>query len=117
MNGEGPASQLRDLRDRADQDFLTPADPNASREAGRHQVDLIELGLRVACTRARYPNRPDGTDLYVVTVSRLALNAQPQVAEAQTVLSLLFGRSAGRVEERPSGPLIRSYRVAAAATE
>lgn len=117
MNGDDPATQLRDLRTRADQDFLTPADPSASREAGRHQIDVTELGLRVACTRARYPNRPDGTDLYVVTVSRLALNTQPQAAEAQAVLSLLFGRAAGRAEERPGGPLIRSYRVAATAAD
>ena len=117
MSDESPDRQLRDLRQRADLDFLTPSDPGTGREAGRHQADLPELGLRVACTRGRYPNRPDGIDLYVVTVSRLALNGQPEPAEAHHVLSLLFGRGALRVEERPGGPLIRSYRLPAAAAE
>lgn len=117
MTVETPGDQLRGLRQRADQDFLNPADPPAGRGGGRHHADLAELGLRVACTRARYPNRPDGSDLYVVTVSRLGLNGQPQAAEAHQVLAILFGRGAARVEERPGGPLIRSYRLAAAAAD
>jgi len=117
MGIESPQEQLRGLRERADDDFLHPGEPVGIREGGRHQVDLLELGLRVACTRARYPNRPQGRDLYVVTVSRLGLDGQPQPAESEQVLRLLFGRVGGRVEERPAGPLIRSYRLEAGAAE
>ncbi len=54
-------ARLGELRRRADEDFMLPS---ANRPPGRHQLDLAELGLRVAMTRARYPNRPGGTEMY-----------------------------------------------------
>ena len=107
-----PEALLRGLRERADEDFLTPS---LDRQAGRHQADLTELGIRVAVTRARYPNRPGGEDLYVVTVSRLGLRQQPDPGEGYQALTTLFGREAAdRAVERPGGPLIRMFRVPAA---
>src|ERR1700693_6591333 len=74
---------LRDLRRRADEDFLHP---EALREPGRHQLELPELGLRVSVTRSRYPNRPDGIDQYAVTVSRPAMDKPPPEAEVRILL-------------------------------
>ena len=101
-------SVLRDLRLRADEDFVAPPE---TREQGRHQVDLAELGLRVSLTRTRYPNRPDGADQYAVTISRLALDRQPEEAQARRVLAAAFGEAATAAQERPSGPVVRMYRV------
>lgn len=104
-----PADLLSGLRRRADEDFLNPS---AERHAGRHQLDIAELGIRVAVTRARYPARPGGEDLYVVTVSRLGLSRQCGDGEGKEVLVLLFGETAAvAAEERRGGPLIRMYRV------
>lgn len=112
---ETPQRRLRDLRERADADFL---DPPAITQTGRHQIDLTEVGIRVAVTRARYPNRSAGADLYVVTVSRLGLNRQPDPGEVRWVLVELFGqRGADRAEERAGGPLIRMFRVPPAAAD
>jgi hypothetical protein len=103
---------LRSLRVRADEDFLYP---DLERTAGRHQIDIDELGLRVALTRARYPNRPGGADLYVVTVSRMGLRQQPEPGASREVLAMLFGAvAAASATERPGGPLIRMFRVPAA---
>lgn len=103
--------QLRELRRRADEDFLRPP---AVHEPGRHRLDLPELGLRVVVTRTRYPNRPDGVDQYAVTVSRLALDRPPDAAQAWTVVEVTFGASAAAAaEERIAGPLVRLFRVPA----
>lgn len=104
---------LRELRRRADQDFLHPPDTH---EQGRHQVDLTELGLRVSMTRTRYPNRPDGADQYAVTISRLALDRAPEEPQVRRVLSAAFGEAASAAAERPSGPAVRMYRVPAGDT-
>lgn len=103
--------QLRDLRVRADEDFRDPA---PDRPAGRHQLDLPELGLRVSLTRSRYPNRPDGVDQYAVTVSRPALDKPPAETEVRILLSTAFGEAATEAVERPSaGALVRMFRVPA----
>jgi hypothetical protein len=106
-------SVLRELRQRADEDFL---DPPAEHEGGRHQVDLADLDLRVSLTRGRYPNRPDGQDTYVLTVSRPQLDHEPEEAQTRRVLHGLFGEAAERVEERQAGgPVVRMFRVPAEA--
>jgi hypothetical protein len=51
-SGGGMAAQLEGLRERADEDFRSPPGIKVS---GRHQLDIAELGLRVAITRSRYP--------------------------------------------------------------
>ena len=103
--------QLLDLRRRADEDFLHP---EATREAGRHQVDLPELGLRLSITRSRYPNRPDGIDQYAVTLSRPKLDRPPGNQEAEMVLSMTFGEAAKQAVERSGGSArIRMFRVPA----
>lgn len=103
--------QLQDLRGRADDDFLHP---DALREAGRHQLDLPELGLRVSVTRSRYPNRPDGVDQYAVTISRPVLDRAPTNEEVSMVLSSAFGAIATRAVERSGGSSrIRMFRVPA----
>ena len=103
--------QLLDLRRRADEDFLHP---EVTREAGRHQIDLPELGLRVSITRSRYPNRPDGVDQYAVTLSRPDLDRRPGDQEAGIVLSTAFGDTAKQAVERSAGSArIRMFRVPA----
>ncbi len=103
--------QLVDLRRRADQDFLHP---DALREAGRHQLDLRELGLRVSVTRSRYPNRPDGVDQYAVTLSRPDLDRPPGNQEVGIVLSSAFGDASTQAVERSGGASrIRMFRVPA----
>src|SRR5580704_19654034 len=92
--------QLQDLRGRADDDFLHP---DAAREAGRHQLDLPELGLRVSVTRSRYPNRPDGVDQYAVTLSRPSLDRPPGNDELGLVLTSAFGDAAAQAVERSTG--------------
>jgi len=107
--GEDLAGLLRALRERADEDYRNP-DPH--RPAGRHQLDLPELGLRVSVTRSRYPNRPDGVDQYAVTLSRPALDRPPPEAEVTLVLATAFGDAATLAVERPSGgSLVRLFRV------
>lgn len=102
-------AQLRDLRERADEDFRRP---DVDRQPGRHQLDLRELGLRLSITRSRYPNRPDGVDQYAVTVSRQALDRRPDEMETQTVLTTTFGETAARAIERSArGSLVRMFRV------
>jgi hypothetical protein len=105
--------RLAELRRRADEDFLVPP---AVRTPGRHQLDVSELGLRVALTRARYPNRRGGADMYAVTVSRLALDHAPAEPEVRAVLDAAFGEAALEAAERTGGgPLIRMFRVPAGA--
>ncbi len=100
---------LHELRQRADDDFLAPPEEH---ESGRHQVDLPELELRVSLTRSRYPDTPDGEDCYAVTISRIAMDHQPEEAQSRRVLHALFGESSGGVEERRAGgPVVRMYRV------
>jgi hypothetical protein len=102
-------SVLHELRQRADEDFLNPP---AEHESGRHQVDLADLELRVSLTRSRYPNAPDGEDCYAVTISRPAVDHEPEEAQCRRVLYALFGDSSGGVEERRAGgPVVRMYRV------
>lgn len=111
--GEGLSvdAVLRELRQRADEDFL---EPPVEREPGRHQVDLPDLELRVSLTRSRYPNRPDGVDSYALTVSRPQLDHPPEEAQTRRVLHALFGEAAEGIEEREAGgPVVRMYRVAA----
>ena len=104
---------LHELRQRADEDFVQPP---AEHEQGRHQVELPELELRVSLTRSRYPNTPDGEDSYAVTISRIAMDHEPEEAQARRVLYALFGDSSGNVEERRAGgPVVRMYRIPLAA--
>ena len=79
----GMAAQLQGLRRRADEDFTSPPGIKVS---GRHQVDVAELGLRVAVTRSRYPNRDDGVDQYAVTLTRSRLDQAPADSEVGLVL-------------------------------
>jgi hypothetical protein len=103
--------QLRDLRRRADDDFLHP---EALREPGRHQLDLPELGLRVSVTRSRYPNRPDGVDQYAVTLSRPNLDRRLGDDEVVTVLAAAFGDASEQAVERSAGASrVRMFRVPA----
>lgn len=107
----GLGARLGDLRRRADEDFLAPP---AVHERGRHQLDVPELGLRVSVTRSRYPNRPDGVDMYAVTVSRTALDHTPAEPEVRAVLDAAFGERAEQAVERPAGgALVRMFRVPA----
>ena len=106
--------RLLDLRRRADEDFLHP---DVTREPGRHQVDLPELGLRLSITRSRYPNRPDGIDQYAVTLSRPELDRPPGNQEAEMVLSTTFGDAVKQALERSGGSArIRMFRVPAGGT-
>ncbi len=103
--------RLAELRKRADEDFLRPS---AARPPGRHQIDITELGLRVAMTRARYPNRADGVEMYAVTLSRLALDHAPAEPEVRAVLEAAFGAGAAEAVERSGGgPLVRMFRLPA----
>ena len=110
--GSGLSRRLQELRQRADEDF---GDPSVTRSPGRHQLDIDELGLRVSLTRSLYPNRPGGVDQYAVTISRRQLDHIPAEPETRAVLEAAFGdEAAGRAVERPSGSLIRMFRVPAA---
>jgi len=114
-DGHDTAAQLRRLRERADEDFDSPP---GIKLPGRHQIDLAELGLRVAVTRARYPNRDDGVDQYAVTLTRSGLDQRPADSEVSLVLETAFGASAGDAVERTGGgPLVRMFRVPAAAAQ
>jgi hypothetical protein len=107
------AEQLRGLRIRADEDF---ADPPGVRVAGRHQLDIGELGLRISVTRSLYPNRADGVDQYAVTLSRSRMDKPPADPEVRLVLEAAFGPAAAEAVERTAGgPLVRMFRVPAAA--
>jgi hypothetical protein len=114
MTGDVPElsvdSQLRELRQRADEDFT---DPGGAHETGRHSLDLDELGMRVSITRARYPNRADGVDQYAVTLSQLRLDRPPEEAQTWRVLMAAFGEAAAEARERPGGPVVRMFRVPA----
>jgi hypothetical protein len=107
----GMAAQLRELRQRADEDFVSPS---ATRAAGRHQLDVAELGLRVAVTRSRYPNRDGGVDQYAITLTRSRLDHAPADSEVSLVLQAAFGAGAADAVERGGGgPLVRMFRVPA----
>jgi len=103
-------ARLRELRQRADEDFLAPPSVH---EAGRHQLDLEELGLRVSLTRSRYPNRPDGVDQYAITISQQPPEHPPEEAQTRRVLAAAFGEAANAAVERPGGPAVRMFRVPA----
>src|SRR3984893_14389563 len=108
---EDLATKLRQLRARADEDFDRPV---LDRPPGRHQVDILELGLRVSVTRSRYPNRPDGVDQYAVTLSRPDLDRRPGEQEVGLLLSSAFGCGPPRAVERAAGAArIRMFRVPA----
>jgi hypothetical protein len=107
----GLAGQLRGLRERADEDFESPP---GVKLPGRHQLDLPELGVRVALTRSRYPNRDDGVDQYALTMTRSRLDQAPADTEVSLVLRAAFGATAADAVERPGGgPLVRMFRVPA----
>ena len=111
QEGGGIETQLRGLRRRADEDH---GNPLSAREAGRHQADLADLGLRVAITRSRYPNRDDGVDQYAITLSRVRLDGPPADAEVALVLEAAFGAAAAEAVERTAGgPVVRLFRVPA----
>ncbi len=113
--GAGTGDLLRGLRERADEDFDSPP---GIKVAGRHQVDLAELGLRVAMTRSRYPNRDDGIDQYAVTLTRTSLDQPPADSEVSIVLQTAFGASAREAVERiGGGPLVRMFRVPAGTSQ
>jgi hypothetical protein len=112
LSGGGMTAQLKGLRDRADEDFSSPPGVKVS---GRHQLDVAELGLRVAITRSRYPNTNDGVDQYAVTVTRTRLDQRAADTEVRMVLETAFGDAAGEAVERTGGgPLVRMFRVPAA---
>lgn len=105
------AAELRGLRQRADEDFVSPP---RDKETGRHQSDLTELGLRVAVTRSRYPNRPDGVDQYAVTLSRTTMDRPPDATDVGLVLTTAFGDSGSQAVERSTpGSKVRMFRVPA----
>lgn len=105
-----PEERLLALRRRADEDYVAPP---LEREAGRHSVDVTELGLRVSITRSRYPNRPDGRDLYAVTISRILVDGPPDEGAVQHALTAAFGVGAAIAQARPGGPAVRMYRIPA----
>ena len=110
--GGGMAAQLKGLRERADEDFSSPPGIKVS---GRHQLDIAEIGLRVAITRSRYPNTDAGVDQYAVTMTRTRLDQAAADAEVRMVLETAFGEAAGEAVERTGGgPLVRMFRVPAA---
>ncbi|HET9051403.1 MAG TPA: hypothetical protein VFO60_06840 [Candidatus Dormibacteraeota bacterium] len=109
---EGAIQVLATLRRRADEDFHAPPD---EREPGRHTADLAALGLRVTITRSRYPNRPDGTDMYAVTISTVAVDRPPGEVAVRRVLSACFGDAAVAAQSRPGGERVRMFRIAAGA--
>jgi hypothetical protein len=110
-DGGGTAAQLLGLRARADEDFDSPP---GVKLPGRHQIDLAEMGLRVAMTRSRYPNRDDGVDQYAVTLTRSRLDQPPADSEVSIVLEAAFGAAASDAVERVGGgPLVRMFRVPA----
>jgi hypothetical protein len=102
--------RMAELRKRADQDFLAPS---PLRGPGRHQIDVTELGLRVAMTRSRYPNQASGVEMYAVTLSRLALDHAPAEPEVRAILEAAFGEGAAEAVERGGGPLVRMFRLPA----
>jgi hypothetical protein len=109
--GPPMAQRLAALRRRADEDFVSPADEPVR---GRHQVDIAELGMRVSLTRSRYPNGPTGVDQYAVTISRQDLDHPPAQPEVEAILEAAFGGEQARAaQERPSGSLVRMFRVPA----
>ena len=110
MEPQAATDQLHELRRHADEDF---GDPSHAGEPGRHQADIGELGLRVAITRSRYPNRADGVDMYAVTVSRSRLDRPPDENETGMVLITTFGESAAAraVRRDTGGALVRLFRV------
>jgi hypothetical protein len=103
-------SLLRELRQRADEDFTAPP---VAHETGRHTVELAEMGVKVSITRSRYPNRADGVDQYAVTISRLGLEQPPEEAQTWRILMAAFGEAAAQAQERPGGPVVRLFRVPA----
>ena len=104
-------AQLRGLRARADEDFDAPP---GVKHPGRHQLDIAEMGIRVAITRSRYPNRDDGVDQYAVTLTRSRLDVPAADAEVRLVLESAFGDAAGEAVERAAGgQLVRMFRVPA----
>ncbi len=109
QGAESASAQLRRLRRHADEDFTNPS---VARVPGRHQADIPELGLRVAMTRSRYPNRDDGVDQYAVTVTRAHLDQPPADTEIRAVLEAAFGGAAADAVERSGGgALVRMFRV------
>jgi hypothetical protein len=106
----GVDSLLRELRQRADEDFSAPP---VAHETGRHTLELEEMGMRVSITRSRYPNRPDGVDQYAVTISELSLQNPPEEAQTSRILTAAFGESAAQARERHGGPAVRMFRVPA----
>lgn len=110
-DGEEPRDQLLGLRQRADEDFTAPP---GLKVPGRHQADIAELGVRVAITRSRYPNRDDGVDQYAVTLTRSDMDVPVADAEARIVLETAFGEAASEAVERTAGGrLVRMFRVPA----
>ena len=101
--------KVKELKRRADDDAVRGA-PEV-RDPLRHRADLPELGLRVSLTRSRYPNRPDGIEMYAVTMSRLDLHDAPNGTEVELVLAGAFGAAAAAAVERPGGGKVRLFRV------
>ncbi|MGC8461402.1 MAG: hypothetical protein ACP5OR_06130 [Candidatus Dormibacteria bacterium] len=110
MAGTTVQETLVSLRRRADEDFLGDLGFHGT---GRHTAELGLLGVKVTLTRARYPNRPNGMDMYAITISRIALDHRPGDPETFEVLGGLFGDEVERAEERNGGPLVRMFRLPA----
>jgi hypothetical protein len=104
----GTAEKLQALKRHADEDAVAAP---VARDPDRHRADLTELGLRVSLTRSRYPNSPDGVEMYAVTLSRIALNRAPDAGDIELVLASAFGESAKQAVERPGGPMVKMFRV------
>ena len=104
----GTAEKLQALKRHADEDALAAP---VARGPDRHRADLTELGLRVSLTRSRYPNSPDGVEMYAVTLSRIDLSGMPASGEVEFVLTSLFGDVAKSAVERQGGPVVRMFRV------
>jgi len=113
VGAASPEQLLVELRRRADEDFLAPS---TEHRPGRHSAELLELGLRVSITRSRYPNLPDGADMYAVTISRVRADGPPAEAAVRHALAAAFGSAADRATARPGGPAVRMFRVPAAET-
>jgi hypothetical protein len=108
MAEAGYKDKLQALLRHADEDAVAAP---VTRDPERHRAELHELGLRVSLTRSRYPNTPDGVEMYAITLSRIDLGRAPDSDEVGLVMASTFGESSSRAVERRGGPMVRMFRV------